>query len=250
MGRKAGHLALGIAKAAGATLALIPEEFDKPIRLKSLGDTLVGAIIKRLSYGRRDGVAVIAEAAVLEVPPSDLVGLDDMERGTHGHVRIAEVNLGEILKAQVVKRLKDLGITATIVVKTIGYELRCADPISYDMEYARDLGYWAATCLLAGGTAVMISMDGGRFVPVPFSKLTDEGTGRMRVRLVSILSTRYAIARRYMIRLRRDDFDDPHEMAKLAATAGLSVEDFRRQFEHLVRGEPPPLVFDAYTPKP
>jgi len=57
-------------------------------------------------------------------------------------VKIAEVNLGEILKAQVVKRLKDLGITATIVVKAIGYELRCADPISYDMEYARDLGYW------------------------------------------------------------------------------------------------------------
>jgi 6-phosphofructokinase 1 len=34
MGRKAGHLALGIGKAVGATLTLIPEEFDKPIRLK------------------------------------------------------------------------------------------------------------------------------------------------------------------------------------------------------------------------
>jgi hypothetical protein len=91
----------------------------------------------------------------------------------------------------------------------------------------------------------MISRQGGRFVPVPFSELIDEETGRMRVRLVNILSTRYAIARRYMIRLRRDDFDDPHELAKLAATDGLSVEDFRRQFEHLVRGEAPPLVFDA-----
>jgi 6-phosphofructokinase 1 len=30
MGRKAGHLALGIGKAAGATLTLIPEEFSKP----------------------------------------------------------------------------------------------------------------------------------------------------------------------------------------------------------------------------
>ena len=61
MGRKAGHLALGIGKAAGATLTLIPEEFPKPIRLKAIVDTLVGAIIKRLSYGRRDGVAMIAE---------------------------------------------------------------------------------------------------------------------------------------------------------------------------------------------
>jgi ATP-dependent phosphofructokinase / diphosphate-dependent phosphofructokinase len=245
MGRKAGHLALGIGKAVGATLTLIPEEFDTPIRLKTLTDTLVGAIIKRLSYGRRDGVAVIAEGVVLEVPPEDLLGLDEVERDAHGNVRIAEVNLGEILKTQVVRRLKDFGIKTTMVAKNIGYELRCADPIPHDMEYARDLGYCAAKYLLAGGNGVMISMQGGRFVPVPFGALLNEQTRRMRVRLVDILSTRYAIARRYMIRLRRDDFDDPHELAKLAATAGVPLEDFQREFEYLVQSEPPPLVFDA-----
>src|SRR6185503_16394572 len=67
MGRKAGHLALGIGKAAGATLTLIGEEFPRPLQLKTIVDTLVGAIIKRLSYGRRDGVAVIAEGVVLDV---------------------------------------------------------------------------------------------------------------------------------------------------------------------------------------
>ena len=36
------------------------------------------------------------------------------------------------------------------------------------------------------------------------------------MRLVDITSTRYAIARRYMIRLRRDDFEDPAELARLA----------------------------------
>src|SRR3990170_1237896 len=61
MGRKAGHLALGIGKAAGATLTLIGEEFMPPIRLQTVVDTLAGAIIKRQSDGRRDGVAVIAE---------------------------------------------------------------------------------------------------------------------------------------------------------------------------------------------
>ena len=34
-------------------------------------DTLVGAIIKRLSYGRRDGVAIIAEGLVLDIDPAD-----------------------------------------------------------------------------------------------------------------------------------------------------------------------------------
>src|SRR6185295_10623613 len=48
MGRKAGHLALGIGKATGATLTLIPEEFPGAVPLKTIVDSLVGAIIKRL----------------------------------------------------------------------------------------------------------------------------------------------------------------------------------------------------------
>ena len=164
MGRRAGHLALGIGKAAGATLTLIPEEFaGQRIRLRTFVDTLVGAIIKRLSYGRRDGVAIIAEGLALGIEADDLAQLEDVERDAHGNVRIAEVNIGEILKAQVQKRLGDFGIETTIAAKNIGYELRCADPIPSDMEYTRDLGYCAAKYLLSGGNAVMISMQGGNF---------------------------------------------------------------------------------------
>jgi 6-phosphofructokinase 1 len=245
MGRKAGHLALGIGKAAGATLTLIPEEFQgQRVRLKAIVDTLVGAIIKRLSYGRRDGVAILAEGLVLSIDPEDLAQLEDVERDAHGNVRIAEVNIGEILKAQVQKRLKQFGLKTTIVAKNIGYELRCADPIPLDMEYTRDLGYCAAKYLLAGGNAMMISMQGGHFVPIPFPQMLDPATGKARIRLVDVLSTRYAIARRYMIRLRRDDFEDPHELAKFAATAGQTLQEFRKEFEYLIAYEPPPLVLD------
>src|SRR2546422_3889842 len=71
--------------------------------------------------------------------PADLAGVEELERDTHGNVRIAEVNIGEILKAAVQKRLKEFGLKATIAAKNIGYELRCADPIPMDMEYTRDL---------------------------------------------------------------------------------------------------------------
>ena len=90
----------------------------------------------------------------------------------------------------------------------------------------------------------MVSMQGGHFVAVPFSTMLDPETGRTRVRLVDITSARYAIARRYMIRLRRDDFEDPHELARFAATAGLTLEDFRAQFEYLVESELPPLQIE------
>jgi 6-phosphofructokinase 1 len=252
MGRKAGHLALGIGKAAGATLTLIPEEFaSERIPLKSLVDILVGAVIKRLSAGRRDGVAIIAEGVVLSIDPNDLAQVADAERDAHGNVRIAEVNIGELLKKAVQDRLRSFGIKATLVEKNLGYELRCADPIPFDLEYTRDLGYCATKYLLEGGNAAMISMQAGHFVPIPFKDLIDPTTGRAKIRLVDVHSTRYAIARRYMIRLRRDDFDDPHELAKYAATLGISLEDFRRQFADLVRVEPPSLrlVDPPITPR-
>jgi 6-phosphofructokinase 1 len=245
MGRKAGHLALGMGKAAGATLTLIPEEFGgDDIPFRAIVDTLVGAIIKRLSLGQRHGVAVVAEGVVEGIRAADLAQLADVERDAHGNLRIAEVEIGEILKRAVQARLREFGLQTTVVAKNIGYELRCADPIPYDMEYCRDLGYCAAKYLIAGGHAAMVSMQGGHFVPIPFEAMLDPATGKTRVRFVDIRSARYAIARRYMLRLRRDDFEDPHELAKFAATAGLSLADFRTQFEYLVALEPPPLQIE------
>jgi len=245
MGRKAGHLALGIGKAAGATLTLIPEEFEPPVRLSTIVDTLVGSIIKRLSEGRRDGVAVMAEGLILSLAAEELASLDEIDRDAHGHIQLDEVDLGGMLKARVARRLAGFGIKCKISAKNIGYELRCVDPIPVDMEYARDLGYCAAKYLIEGGSDVMISLQGGHFVPMPFSTLTEDGSGRARVRLVDIHSTRYAIARRYMLRLRRDDFEDPHELAKLAKAANRTEEEFRREFEGVVAFEPPPLVLDT-----
>jgi 6-phosphofructokinase 1 len=243
MGRKAGHLALGIGKPAGATLTLIPEEFPQGTHFGAIVDTLVAAIIKRLAQGQRHGVAVVAEGIVERIDPADLAQIEQVERDTHGNLRIAEVEIGDILKKAVQQRLHEFGIRMTVVAKNVGYELRCADPIPYDMEYTRDLGYCAAKYLLAGGSGVMISMQGGQFVPIPFAQMVDPATGRTRVRMVDIRTTRYAIARRYMIRLRRDDFDDPHELARFASVAHLTLDEFRARFEYLVKDEPPPLDF-------
>jgi len=200
-----------------------------------------------LSEGRLDGVAVIAEGLVLGLDPELLGGMSKIERDAHGNVRLAEIDIGDLLKVAVRARLKKLGIDVTIASKDIGYELRCADPIPFDLEYTRDLGYCATKCLLSGGNAAMISIQAGNFVPVPFRELLDPVTGRAKIRMVDIRSTRYAIARRYMIRLRRDDFEEPLKLAKIAKTAGLSVDAFRKEFEYLIDTELPPIVFDVET---
>ena len=53
MGRSAGHLALGIWKAAGATLAVIAGEFARggPVRLSRLVDVVETSVLKRIAHG-------------------------------------------------------------------------------------------------------------------------------------------------------------------------------------------------------
>src|SRR3990170_1488459 len=238
MGRKAGHLALGIGKATGSTLTLIPEEFpSKIISINHMVDILVGAIIKRLSYGRNDGVAILAEGLVEHLDPKDLEMLVNVERDAHDNIRIAEVNFGEILKYKVQERLHNFGIKTTIVAKNIGYELRCADPIPFDMEYTRDLGFAAAQFILTGGNAAMVSIQNGYFVPLFFTEIIDPATKKTRVRMVDPSSESFYVARRYMLRLNQADFEDPHELAKYAATCGISLEEFNKQFYYLIEND-------------
>ena len=237
MGRKAGHLAQGIGKAAGATLTLIPEEFSKrPVPLAKMETILAGAVIKRLSMGHSDGVAVLAEGLAELLDERELRELGDVQRDQHGHVRLRDINIGVMLARRVGERLKQCGLNATIVAKNIGYELRCADPIPFDMEYTRDLGYCAATYILDNGNGAMVSIDNGRFFPIPFQDILDPVTGRTRVRMVDIASDSYHVARQYMIRLSKDDFEHPKDIRKYATAAGMSPDEFRTVFEGAIEG--------------
>jgi ATP-dependent phosphofructokinase / diphosphate-dependent phosphofructokinase len=235
MGRKAGHLALGIGKAAGATLTIIGEEFTdrQTIAFSEICDIVEGAIIKRRAAGRPFGLAVLAEGLIEKLDPAELEGLQDVERDEHGHIRFAEVDLARKVKAEVQGRLGARGLRVTLINKNIGYELRCADPIPFDAAYCRDLGYAAIRFLLAGGSDAMVSVQGGRMVPIPFADIREPGTGRTRVRMVNVESEGYRVAREYMIRLEPEDFSDPSWLAKLAAAGNLSADEFRERFGHL-----------------
>jgi 6-phosphofructokinase 1 len=231
MGRKAGHLALGIGKAAGATLTLIPEEFPAPpVPLARVADEIEGCIIKRLAGGSEHGVVVIAEGVAELLDPADLAGIESAERDEHGHVRLSELPLGDVLKDELRTRLRARGLPLKIVAKDIGYELRCAAPIPFDAEYTRDLGYGAAVFVLEGGSGAMITRQDGRVVPIPFAQLMDARTGRTRVRLVDTASESYRVALKYMIRIGPEDLRDPTRSAALAAAGRMERADLEKRF--------------------
>ena len=208
MGRKSGALALGMCKAAGATLAVIPEEFPgDELDLHLVIDTIVGAIVKRRAQGRDHGVAIVAEGIVERVSAESLAALERVDRDAYGHVRLADVPIGALLRDGVRARLRELDEEATVLTKDIGYELRCAKPVPFDVDYTRTLGYGAVRYLLGGGSGSLIALSGGRVEPVALQDLLDPDTGRIRTRLVDVGNEAYAVARDYMVRLERGDLD-------------------------------------------
>lgn len=232
MGRHAGHLALGIGGAAGATLTVIGEEFSEPrVPLARIADILEGAIIKRRVFGREHGVAILAEGLLEKLDPDTL---GPVERDPYGNVRLAELELSRLLKQRVTTSLRARGIEVGIVAKDLGYELRCAPPGAFDIHYCRSLGYWATRFLLDGGTEAMVTIQGGRLVPIPFRDLLDPRTGRIQIRYVDVRSEAYRTLAAYMIRLTREDFEDGERRRALARAGGLSEAAFVARFGYLV----------------
>jgi 6-phosphofructokinase 1 len=249
MGRTAGHLALGIGKATGATLTVIPEEFSGPVHLETVCDILEGAILKRQAlWNRADGIAVIAEGLLEQVPAEELSKIEGVRitRDNYGHLRLAELDLAYILKTQVEHRFANRGAAITIVHKNIGYEVRSASPVAFDCEYVRALGYGAVEFLLNHQveakklSGALVCLVDGKHRYLDFTELLDPITGKSRVRVVDVEKTSYKIACEYMIRLEKEDLEDTDKLERLARAASghdksCSPEEFRSRFQHLVK---------------
>jgi 6-phosphofructokinase 1 len=247
MGRAAGHLALGIGKAAAATLVIIPEEFHKrQVSVDEVCDIIIGSIIKRTAEGSQNGTVILAEGLIEEMgeqglikalPEGQLERFGKVLRDDHGHLRLGEIEFGRLMKELLNQRLEKLGLKTTFIDKDLGYELRCADPIPFDAEYTRDLGYAAVKFLLspeAEKYGAIISFVDGKMNPLPFEKMLDPKTGRMQNRKVNVDGEAFECARAYMIRLEREDFDNAKQLAKLAAVVKQTPEQFRARFGYLV----------------
>ncbi|HZA52991.1 MAG TPA: diphosphate--fructose-6-phosphate 1-phosphotransferase [Candidatus Udaeobacter sp.] len=249
MGRTAGHLALGIGKSTGATLTIIPEEFAGPVHLETVCDILEGAILKRQAlWNRADGVAVIAEGLLERVPAEELSSIEGVRitHDSYGHLRLAELDLAYILKTLVEHRFANRGSSITIVHKNIGYEVRSASPVAFDCEYVRALGYGAVEFFLDERSeakklsGALVCLVNGKHQYIDFAELLDSTTGKSRVRVVDIEKPSYRIAREYMIRLEREDFEDGEKLRLLAQTASsrsklCTPEEFRSRFQHLIK---------------
>ena len=233
MGRRTGHLALGIGQSSGATITVIPEEFrEKKVSLAKIIAILEGSIIKRMSMGRGYGVAVMAEGMLDKINPGDL-GI--MDRDNMGRIRYLDTNFGHLLKETLSEKLSEKGVGAEIVHKRIGYELRSADPIPFDVDYTRKLGYCAVKYLLGGGDGALVYLKRGRMQATPFLSLVDRRTNSMKVRYVDTNTEAYEVSQKYMIKITPEDLENVRNLRNLSRHTSLTSGKFREYFSKIFR---------------
>ena len=210
-----------------------------------LCDVIAGAIIKRKSQGAHYGVVVLAEGLIEAIGEEELTRVlgdrlpryGKLRRDEFGHLKLGDIEFGRLIIDLLSERLEELQVTTRFIYKVLGYELRCADPIPFDAEYTRDLGYGAVKYLRsdeAGRSGAVISFDEGAMKPLPFGELINPATKRFPTRFVDVHGETYECACRYMIRLEKGDFENARQLAELADECGLTPEQFRARFGKVV----------------
>jgi 6-phosphofructokinase 1 len=221
---------------------VISEEFglEGDISVTQVADILETAILKRRAMGNNHGVMVIAEGVAERFSEADLIKATghNIDIDAYGHIQLADVELGKIIKREVEQRFEDRGERFRMVEINIGYVLRCADPIPYDQEYTRDLGYQAVQYLLSDKPEhkadAMICVNDGRLIPMPFHEIINPETGKTAIRFVDTDSDSYKVARSYMVRLEKRDLEDAKLVARMAEYLNIDPEDFIERFSYLV----------------
>jgi 6-phosphofructokinase len=200
MGRKAGFLALGMGLAAGATSSLIPEEFaNSQPTPEDIALIISSSIRKRISMGKNYGVIILAEGILDCLDASKSTALQSCVRDDMGRIRYSQVELGDVIIPPLKDLLKNVGIEVHIITKNIGYELRCCDPISFDIEYTKFLGYGAVQHILEGNSGIMVTRDFDKLGFIPLQSMAGDD-GIIKSRGVDLSSDLYRVARSFMIR--------------------------------------------------
>jgi len=198
-----------------------------------------GAILKRRAMGHNHGVVVIAEGVALRLDEKELKKnrRSEFKYDHFGNPLLSEIDLGKIIKSNIERRFEKRGDHRQLVDINIGYVLRCADPIPFDQEYTRDLGYNAVRYLLSKNPRhkqnAMICVDNGKLIPLYFKDIIDPETKKTAVRLVDTTSESYQVARSYMVRLEKRDFEDEAFIQSLAKNSNMTVSTFIKRFGHL-----------------
>ena len=192
MGRTCGSLALGIGEATHCPMTIIPEMFDKTqINLDKVVKLAISAILKRKIMGVNYGTIIAAEGVFHDEGIIDgLVnsGLN-ITYDDHGHPELGKISKAGLFNDLLEIEFKKLGLKVKSRPVEIGYDVRCQDPIAYDVTYCTELAMGAYQLFSEGKTGCMVYVDSyGNVSPLYLADLQDPNTGKIPPRVVDINS--------------------------------------------------------------
>ena len=189
MGRTCGSLALGIGEATHCPMTIIPEMFNKTeINLDKVVKLSISAILKRKVMGINYGTIVAAEGLFHEFKAEEMEAAGvRFSYDDHGHPELGKVSKAVLFNDLLEAEFKKIGLKVKSRPVEIGYDVRCQDPVAYDLTYCTELAMGVYQLYSEGKTGCMVYVDAyGNVAPLYLADLQDPNTGKIPPRVVDI----------------------------------------------------------------
>ncbi|BDC99225.1 6-phosphofructokinase [Persicobacter psychrovividus] len=188
MGREAGHLTIGIGSACHYPMIIIPEMFENvPVTFENIIRLNISSILKRKLLGLKYGASIISEGVFHFMSEDEINNSGiDFPQDDHGHPELHAISKSHVFANLVQKRVKELNLPNKMRPVELGFEVRCAKPIGYDLTYCTLLGFGVYQLFSNGDSRCMVSVDHNGDVKPLFLKDVEDENGRVKARLVNL----------------------------------------------------------------
>ena len=142
-------------------MTIIPEMFNKTdITIDKIIKLTLSTIIKRRLLGIGYGTVVVAEGVFHDLAPEDIKAAGvSMTYDEHGHPELGKISKAVLFNELLEKEMKKTGLKAKTRPVEIGYDVRCQDPIGYDLTYCSELAMGVYELFQKGETGCMVYVD-------------------------------------------------------------------------------------------
>ena len=142
-------------------MTIVPEMFNKTsITIDKIIKLTLSAIIKRKLLGIDYGTVVVAEGVFHDLAADDIKAAGvHMTYDEHGHPELGKISKAVLFNELLEKEFKKIGLKVKTRPVEIGYDVRCQDPIAYDLTYCSELAMGVYNLFSKGETGCMVYVD-------------------------------------------------------------------------------------------
>ncbi|HAQ61054.1 TPA: 6-phosphofructokinase [Candidatus Delongbacteria bacterium] len=210
MGREAGHLAFGIGASAHYPMIIVPEMFKNvEVTYDRMIKMMVSSIVKRMLLGIDYGGVIISEGVYHFMSNEEILKSDvHFSYDEHGHPELGKVSKAHIFNSLLQVELNKLRINVKSRPVEIGYEVRCVNPIAFDLRYCSSLGNGVKELFDRGEKGcIVIARPDGRVEPLYLKDIADE-KGKIKPRLLDVESESFKLIFNSMASIKESDYED------------------------------------------